>query len=314
MTDSYPPFCFYNYVTMTKIVTVGERRRYDKAHLSWDNNNGGWEGIIYAYTLDCPGDPKNGWKYVGCTPEEATRRAKWNNEKSRYSGKKIAEARKHYGIKSFSYSVVETLYDKDIDSLVARLEEREKHYIQEFDSVKNGFNSNEGGTGRSGQKISDDEIKRRNQKRKDNGFHQTEESRNKISKKLTGKKRPEETRVKISKSNSGKKRTQAQTQAQSERMRGTEPKAATIGAKKWVEQNGGGYWKGKEIPEEAKANMKKAQQARGTKVRAVYPDGTTKEFTTMLDAAKECNVGVGSVYNCVKTGGMTKAGYKFEKL
>ena len=74
------------------------------------------------------------------------------------------------------------------------------------------------------------------------------------------------------------------------------------------------YWKGREIPEEARQNMKKAQQARGTKVRAIYPDGTTKEFTTMLDAANECGVGVGSVYNCIKTGGMTRAGYKFEKL
>lgn len=74
------------------------------------------------------------------------------------------------------------------------------------------------------------------------------------------------------------------------------------------------YWKGMEIPDEAKVNMQKAQKTMETKVRAIYPDGTTKEFTTMPDAAKECNVGVGSVYNCVKTGGMTKAGYKFEKL
>ena len=39
------------------------------------------------------------------------------------------------------------------------------------------------------------------------------------------------------------------------------------------------YWKGMEIPDEAK-------------VKAKYPDGTTKEFTTMLDAASECGVGV----------------------
>ena len=51
-----------------------------------------------------------------------------------------------------------------------------------------------------------------------------------------------------------------------------------------------------------------------TKVKAIYPDGTTKEFTTMLDAANECGVDVGSVYNCIQTGGRTRAGYKFERL
>ena len=44
-------------------IFIGKKRLYDKAHLTWDDNNGGWEGIVYAYTLDCPGDPKDGWGF-----------------------------------------------------------------------------------------------------------------------------------------------------------------------------------------------------------------------------------------------------------
>jgi len=44
-------------------IFIGKKRLYDKAHLTWDDNNGGWEGIVYTYTLDCPGDPKDGWGF-----------------------------------------------------------------------------------------------------------------------------------------------------------------------------------------------------------------------------------------------------------
>lgn len=62
--------------------------------------------------------------------------------------------------------------------------------------------------------------------------------------------------------------------------------------------------------------MKAAQQANGTKVKVTTSDGTEKEYSTMLDTAKElkCNVGSIDYYvNKSKTHIRRKDGYKFEK-
>ena len=60
--------------------------------------------------------------------------------------------------------------------------------------------------------------------------------------------------------------------------------------------------------------MKSAQQKRGIKVLATYPDGSQMEFGTMLDAAKACNMNVGSVASVIKTGGTCRNGMKFQKI
>ena len=156
---------------MKKKEYVGVKKRYDKNHLRWVDGKG-WEGVVYKYTLNKPGDPKDGWSYIGETPEETVRRSKWEIAENKYAGQKIATARETFGIKMFSYTVLETLYDPDIDKLVEKLEKREAHYISKYDSYKHGFNSNKGGTGRKGQKISQEEIDRRNEARGD--FHHTD--------------------------------------------------------------------------------------------------------------------------------------------
>ena len=288
---------------MAKIETVGTKRKYDKSHLTWVDGKG-WEGIVYTYTLVAPGDEKNGWAYVGCTPEEGTRRAKWMKPKNKYAGRKIAAARAKYGYERFSYKVIETHYDTDIDRLVEKLEQHEEYYIALFDTYEHGFNSNKGGTGRKGQKISEDEIARRNKARE--GFHHTKETKQHISESQIGRKHSDETKAKISAGNSGKKRTEAMNKKQSERMKGKEPVAATEGAKEWVKKNGGGYWKGKQMPEDARANMKAAQQAKGKKTRAHLSDGSTQDFTTMRDAANAFDINVGSIDYSIKKGSVVK--------
>lgn len=62
-----------------------------------------------------------------------------------------------------------------------------------------------------------------------------------------GRKKSAEEIAKISKGNTGKKRSPEAREAQSRRMRGSEPKAATAGAKAWREKNGGGFWRGKTL-------------------------------------------------------------------
>lgn len=89
--------------------------------------------------------------------------------------------------------------------------------------------------------------------------------------------------------------------------------AATAAAKEWVKQNGGGYWKNRTLPDEAKANMKKAQQERGTDCVATFPDGSEKTFPTMLDAANATGLNVGSVKYSIDHNSTTRNGFKFRK-
>ena len=60
--------------------------------------------------------------------------------------------------------------------------------------------------------------------------------------------------------------------------------------------------------------MKKAQQKLGVKVLAISPDGSQKEFNTMLDAAKEFGLNVGSVASVIKTGGTCRNGMTFQRI
>ena len=167
---------------------VGNKRKYAKNHLTWVDGKG-WEGIVYKYTLTISNEQMNGKMYIGCTPEEATRRSKWKQKSNPYGGSKIADARKQYGIDNWKYEVLERHYDEDIDKLVELLESRESYYIKENNSIENGFNGNTGGTGRTGMKLSDEENQRRNATRKEKGFHHTDESKKKIGEKSKNRKR-----------------------------------------------------------------------------------------------------------------------------
>ena len=298
-----------------QIVTVGKRRKYNKDSLTWVACKG-WQGVVYIYRLDAPGDEKDGWVYVGCTPEEETRKNRWNKPKSKYAGKKIAAARRRYALINFKYTVVDTLYDRDIDKLVEKLEDREKDFIKMFDSFEHGFNSNKGGTGRKGTKISLEEKARRNMTRKDNGFHHTDAAKQKISAASKKRRKTQAEKNKISASNSGKKRTEEMKKAQSDRMKGIEPTAATEGAKKWRDKNGGGYWKGQKMSDEAKANMKAAQQrCVGVKVRAKFIDGTDMDFLTKSDAANHFGVSIAAIDYCIVHKAFSKkAQVWFEKI
>lgn len=102
--------------------------------------------------------------------------------------------------------------------------------------------------------------------------------------------------------------------AQSDRMKGIEPKAASEAAKKWRDTHEGGYWSAHKIPDSVKANMKKAQQKRGKAVRAVAPDGTMKDYNTMLDAAIDLGMNAGSISNNLKSKGVCNNGYTFREI
>ena len=237
----------------------------------------------------------------------------WDNKGSKaYGGAKIMKARQDYGIGPdiWDYCVLEVFRMDSHDELVKTLQARQTYWIKEKDAVENGFNSSYGDgmlgmkhTAESKAKIS-----------KNHRRYQTAETKTKISQIMKGRKVSDATKAKISAGNKGKKRTAAQRQAESERLKGKVPQAATDAAKQWVQQNGGGYWKNHTLSSEAKANMKAVQQANGTRIRAIYPDGHYEDFNTMLDAAKGTGHLIGSVHYSAKNGSKTKQNFRFTRL
>lgn len=268
----------------------------------------GYEGVNYRYT-----NLINGKSYVGATIRELERRRSWANWSNAYSDSKIANARKSSKREDWKYEVLERSYSKDPVKLEKMVEEREAYYIALYDSYDNGYNSNRGGDGMSGMSQTEES---REQISINHRRYQSEEAKKKIGDAMRGREVKESTRRKISKGNTGKQRTPEMRQVQSDRLKGREPVAATIGAKTWVRENGGGYWSNHELSDEAKANMKAAQQKRGTAVIAHFPDGHTEVYNTMLDASKACNTAVGSIFNNLKHSSeqfKTMTGYWFER-
>ena len=268
----------------------------------------GFEGSVYRYQ-----HKPDGKSYVGATIRELERRRQWNNFNNAYSGPKIANAQKNSKREDWTYEVLERMYSEDPVELERMIEEREAHYIALYDSCENGFNANRCGDGMSGMQHREES---REQISINHRRYQSEEAKKKIGDAMRGREVKKSTRRKISKGNTGKQRTPEMRQVQSDRMKGREPVAATIGAKTWVKENGGGYWSNHELSDEAKANMKAAQQKRGTAVIAHFPDGHTEVYNTMLDASKACNTAVGSIFNNLKHSSeqfKTMTGYWFER-
>ena len=278
------------------------------------NDQGLIRGVIYRYVNMVEGEEK-GWSYVGSTMNEHTRRQSWNNHGNKsYGGEKINAARVKYKVESFTYEVLEEIYNADVKALQKQLNEREAYYVEKFDSIQNGYNTSRGGTGNNGVDFSPTHRAKIGKASK--GRKHTEDTKKRIGAALKVRVVSEETRQKISKGNKGKTRTAEQRRAESERLKGKVPEAATQGAKVWREKNGGNYWKNHPIPAEAKLHMKEAQQKRGVKVRVEYSDGHVETYNTMLDAAKGLGIGVGSVSHYVNAGKgkWHKNGFKIEKI
>ena len=270
--------------------------------------DGKFRGVVYCRTHKATGKP-----YVGETDNEKIRIQCWDKPGvSNYGGSKITEARNTYGIGSdiWEYTILEEITSDSHDELVLRLRERQTFWIKEKDAVENGFNSSYG-DGMQGRKHTEESRAKISQNHRK---YQSDVTKQKLSKIMKGRTVSDATKAKISARNRGKKRTLEQRQAQSKMRKGKVPQAATDGAKEWLKKNGGGYWKYHPLSDKAKSNMKAAQQKRGTKVQATYPDGHFEDFNTMLDAAKATGHWVGSVYYSVMHGSVTKNNYRFKKL
>lgn len=268
--------------------------------------DGRYRGVIYAYQ-----NKETGMYYVGKTDNEVLRKRSWNNVGNKtYGGKKLTEAREKYGVgqDAWDYKVLEEVFSDTVEELKEKLKGRETQWIKDMDSVEHGYNAAYG-DGNLGVKFSPERAAKCGDSMR--GKHHSEATKAILSAKGKLYHPTEETKAAISKKLKGIKRTEAQRKAQSERMKGIVPVAATMAAKEWVKKNGS-YWKNHPIPAEARANMKKAQQARGTNCIVTYPDGHEEHFNTMLDAAKATGLSVGNVKYRIDHN-IEKDGYKYRK-
>lgn len=151
-----------------------------------------YEGIIYRYKSP------SGKYYIGQTINEESRRYNFLYEK-RYGGMKIDNARKKYGPENFEYAVLMKVTGDNREEVIGYLNQLEQFFIKQYDSIKNGYNSSEGG--KNGL-LSEETKRKMSEVRK--GHPTSEETKKKISEKHKGKVYSEETRKKMSESRKGK--------------------------------------------------------------------------------------------------------------
>lgn len=269
-----------------------------------------FRGVVYMYTYN-GNEKEHGKSYVGETMNDKARKRNWKNLNDKYANEKLNEAKRRLGTKDWTYLELEVITDcYDLGELKVKLFSLEGRYIEKYDTINNGYNVSKSGTGNKGVNFSTSHRQKIGAASK--GRTHTAATKLKISAANLGRTQSDATKQRISQGNTGKKRTPEMRKAQSDRMKGIEPKAASEAAKKWREIHGGGYWGSHKIPDSARANMKLAQQKRGKAVRAIAPDGTLQDFNTMNDAAKALDMNPGSIANNLKSKGVCNNGYRFK--
>ena len=165
------------------------------------------------YKLTSPSDKC----YIGQTINLVERKRSLYNPNKYYSGHKLDNAIKKYGIENFQYEIIIQIVESSKEKLREKLDELEKFYIEKYDSYNNGYNMTLGGSGSKGCFQTEESKRKISEKTKGRkgsmlGKHLTEEQRNKISnfaKTRTREKNPfygkthsEETKLKIGRANS----------------------------------------------------------------------------------------------------------------
>lgn len=135
----------------------------------------------------------NGKLYFGQTVKSVEKRYKQHlRTAQRGENTKLYRAIRKYGSKNFTIEEVISVEASSLQALKAKLDFLERHFIQKYDTRRNGYNMTGGGEGTLGDG------------HPMFGKHHSIESKIRIANKLKGKKLSEETRMRISKSERGK--------------------------------------------------------------------------------------------------------------
>lgn len=272
-------------------------------------------GVIYRYVLHCDDPQYNGKCYVGETPDEMKRKASWRRPHGgNYAGKKLKEARAKWGIEHWEYEVLERFTAYSDEEYKIKSAELETKWIAHFDSFENGFNGNRGGKGNKGVKFDEKRCKQNGDNRR--GKPQRRASIEQGLKKREGYHHSAETCAKIGNGNKGKKRSPEQCAKQSERMKGVEPKAASEGARKWRENNPGGWWANHPIKPQSVEKRKSTVRNNSQRIRVTDSNGIVSYYLCQTDAATATGLKDGSIhYAIAKNNGIHRqSGYRFERV
>ena len=123
----------------------------------------------------------NGKQYVGQANDFERREYDWHNLKWSYAGKLINNARNKYGTDNFKTEILKECQTQD------ELNQWEQYYIKELSTkYPNGYNLTDGGDGRSGYQLSDEERKKMSESLKgrkawNKGIPASEEIKRKLS-------------------------------------------------------------------------------------------------------------------------------------
>lgn len=201
-------------------------------------------GVIYCFHCI-----SNGKKYIGATEKGLDHRVKQhlNNVKRNYKTcRKFYNSIRKYGIENFIIGIIEECDANDIF-------EKEKFYIQKYDTYKNGLNSTLGGEGVSGWKHNEKTRKLIKEKRK------TQIITEKTKQKLRGKKHTEEWKRKHIERMSGRVVTQETRNKIRKKLKGRKGKPHTEERKKQISQQFKGIPLKEEHIEKIKASKKGAK-------------------------------------------------------
>lgn len=129
-------------------------------------------GIIYCVTC-----LKNGKPYFGQTVRSIE--ARWRQHvvsDSNGSALKFHRAIRKYGSKNFTIEEVISVEASSLQALKAKLDFLERHFIQKYDTRRNGYNTTDGGEGTLGASWKVSEEGRRNMSLARKGYHPSKES------------------------------------------------------------------------------------------------------------------------------------------
>lgn len=159
-------------------------------------------GIIYCVTC-----LNNGKPYFGQTVRPI--KARWRQHvvsANNGSDHKFHRAIRKYGLKNFAIEEVISVEASSLQALKAKLDFLERHFIQKYDTRRNGYNTTDGGEGTLGASWKVSEEGRRNMSLARKGYHPSKESIRKSAESRRGKcYLTEEGRKRISKAHLGKK-------------------------------------------------------------------------------------------------------------